>query len=101
MRVMAGLWDEWKSERIRSWTIITCPPNAVAGTLHDRMLVILAASDWAKWLGEEAATPEERKALLVPCPDEAVRIWPVNRTKIGNVRNKGAEIVQPEPASPL
>src|SRR5580704_376808 len=104
MMVMAGLWDEWKSaqgERIRSCTIITCPPNAIAGALHDRMPVILEARDWAKWLGEEAATPEELKALLVPCPDEAVKIWPVNRTKIGNVRNKGPEVVQPESAALL
>ena len=104
MMVMAGLWDEWKSargERIRSCTIITCPPNAIAGALHDRMPVILEARDWAKWLGEEAATPEELKALLVPCPDETVKIWPVNRTKIGNVRNKGPEVVQPESAALL
>jgi putative SOS response-associated peptidase YedK len=104
MMVMAGLWDEWKSargERIRSCTIITCPPNAIAGALHDRMPVILEARDWAKWLGEEAATPEELKALLVPFPDEAVKIWPVNRTKIGNVRNKGPEVVQPESAALL
>ena len=102
MMVMAGLWDEWKSaqgERIRSCTIITCPPNTIAGALHDRMPVILAASDWGKWLGEEAATSEALKALLVPCPDEAVKIWPVNRAKIGNVRNKGPEVVQPDAAS--
>jgi putative SOS response-associated peptidase YedK len=65
------------------------------------MPVILEARDWAKWLGEEAATPEELKALLVPCPDETVKIWPVNRTKIGNVRNKGPEVVQPESAALL
>ncbi|HEY2227781.1 MAG TPA: SOS response-associated peptidase [Xanthobacteraceae bacterium] len=99
MMVMAGLWDEWKSaqgERIRSCTIITCPPNAVAGALHDRMPVVLAERDWAKWLGEEAATSEELKALLGPCGDEALKVWPVNRTKIGNVRNKGPEVAQPE-----
>jgi putative SOS response-associated peptidase YedK len=104
MMVMAGLWDEWKSlqgERIRSCTIITCPPNAIAGALHDRMPVVLAADSWAKWLGEEAATPEELKALLSPCPDEALKVWPVNRTKIGNVRNKGPEVMQREPAGLL
>jgi putative SOS response-associated peptidase YedK len=30
------------------------------------MPVILAEEDWAKWLGEEPATPEELKMLLVP-----------------------------------
>ena len=59
--VMAGLWDEWtgkrNGERIKSCTIITCPPNEAIGALHDRMPVILAPEDWAKWLGEEPATP--------------------------------------------
>jgi len=68
--VMAGLWDEWTDkktgERVKSCTIITCPPNALIGTLHDRMPVILAEEDWAKWLGEEPATNDELKALLVP-----------------------------------
>jgi hypothetical protein len=36
------------------------------------------------------------KALLVPCPDEALKMWPVNRQKIGNGRNKGAEVAQAE-----
>jgi putative SOS response-associated peptidase YedK len=50
--VMAGFWDEWKDkktgERVRRCTIITCPPNALIGRLHDRMAVILAEENWAK-----------------------------------------------------
>jgi putative SOS response-associated peptidase YedK len=73
--VMAGLWDEWTDkktgERIKSCTIITCSPNALIDTLHDRMPVILAEEDWAKWLGEEPATPEELKMLLVPYRNRA------------------------------
>jgi putative SOS response-associated peptidase YedK len=42
--VMAGLWDQWTDkktgERVKSCTIITCPANALIGTLHDRMPVI-------------------------------------------------------------
>jgi putative SOS response-associated peptidase YedK len=56
--VMAGLWDEWTDkktgERIKSCTIITCPANALVGTLHDRMPVILAEEDWGKWAGRRA-----------------------------------------------
>lgn len=98
LMVMAGLWDEWKSpkgEHVKSCTIITCPPNKVAGALHDRMPVILAPDAWARWLGEQPATPDQLKALLVPCPDEALKIWPVEKTKIGNVRNKEREVVEP------
>jgi putative SOS response-associated peptidase YedK len=97
--VMAGLWDEWKDkvtgERIRSCTVITCPPNGIVGTLHDRMPVVLPEKDWAKWLGEEPATLAELKAMLVPIKDAALKLWPVNRQKIGNVRNKGREVAEP------
>jgi putative SOS response-associated peptidase YedK len=98
--VMAGLWDEWKDkktgERIRSCTVITCPPNGLIGTLHDRMPVILPENLWAKWLGEEAATADELKAMLVPYDDKDLKLWPVNRQKIGNVRNKAAEVAKQE-----
>jgi putative SOS response-associated peptidase YedK len=101
--VMAGLWEEWTDkktgERVKSCTIITCPPNALISTLHDRMPVILAEEDWAKWLGEVPATSDELKALLVPCKDDALTMWPVNRQKIGNVRNKDREVATPEALS--
>ena len=94
--VMAGLWDEWTDkktgERIKSCTVITTAPNSVIGALHDRMPVILPEKHWAKWLGEEPATPAELKAMLVPINDDALKLWPVNRQKIGNVRNKAAEV---------
>jgi putative SOS response-associated peptidase YedK len=61
------------------------------------MPVILAEEDWAKWLGEEVGTNDELKALLVPFKDEALIMWPVNRQKVGNVRNKDRDVAEPEP----
>ena len=58
--------------------------------------VILAERDWPKWLGEEPATEEGLKTLLVPCPSEELRLWPVDK-RVGNVRNKGPELAQPLP----
>jgi putative SOS response-associated peptidase YedK len=53
--VMAGLWAKWKSaasgEEVLSCTILTCGPSKVISELHNRMPVILAESDWPKWLG--------------------------------------------------
>jgi putative SOS response-associated peptidase YedK len=57
-----------RGETIRSCTVITCAVNEVLGELHDRMPVILAEKDWPKRLGEEPATSDELKALLVPAP---------------------------------
>jgi putative SOS response-associated peptidase YedK len=95
--VMAGLWAKWKSpsgEQVLSYTILTCEPNKALGELHNRMPVILAESDLPQWLGEVQASEDKLLALLKPCPDEALKIWPVDRM-VGNVRNKGPQLAMP------
>ena len=96
--VMAGLWSTWKSpitgETIPTCTVLTCAPNNVMAELHTRMPCILGEADWAKWLGEEPALPERLLDLLHPCPDEWLKIFMVDQ-KVGNVRNKGAELATP------
>jgi putative SOS response-associated peptidase YedK len=81
--VMAGQWAKWKSptsgEEVLSCTILTCEPNNAMGELHDRMPAILAKIDWPKWLGVELASDQELLALLKPCRDEALKIWPVDK----------------------
>ncbi len=95
---MAGLWSKWRDpvngEEVLSCTVLTCEPNAVMAEIHNRMLVILDESDWPMWLGEEPASELELLALLRPCPDETLKIWPVDN-RVGNVRNTGAELVLP------
>ena len=58
------------------------------------MPVILAEFDWPKWLGEELASEQELLGLLKPCPDEALKIWPVDKM-VGNVRNNGPRLILP------
>jgi putative SOS response-associated peptidase YedK len=96
--VMAGLWAKWKDPKsgneIQSCTVLTCGPNRVMVELHDRMPVILLERDWAKWLGEEPATEQELVALLKPCSDDVLKIWPVGKA-VGNVKNTGPELALP------
>ena len=63
------------------------------------MPVLLDKADWGKWLGEEPASEAELKAMLHPCPPDAIDVWPVSRD-VGNVRNDGPQLVEPveEPA---
>jgi putative SOS response-associated peptidase YedK len=91
---LAGLWDRWKSPEgawVVSCAIVTGPPNAAIAALHDRMPVILGEADWPVWLGERDG---EAKALLRPCPDAWLKIWPVSPA-VNSVRNKGAELLDP------
>jgi putative SOS response-associated peptidase YedK len=96
--VMAGLWSSWKNptsgEKVLSCTILTCGPNEIMAELHDRMPVILGEGDWPLWLGEEEATHEQLLEMLKPCPDEWIKVWPVDN-KVGDVRNTGAELMLP------
>jgi putative SOS response-associated peptidase YedK len=94
---MAGLWERWKSpanEIVPSATIITCAPNALMAKLHNRMPVILNEAAWPRWLGEEPATADELKALLVACPDDDLTMWPVSKA-VGNVKNNDPLLIEP------
>ena len=71
LMALAGLWDTWRSsaeERIRSFTIITTPPNQLCAKLHNRMPAVLKPDAWPLWLGEQPAELAKVKALLVPYP---------------------------------
>lgn len=95
--VMAGLWAKWKSSRgeeVLSCTVLTCAATGIVGALHDRMPVILPESEWPKWLAEEAASEEELFALLKPCADDLLKVWPVGK-QVGNVKNNGVQLLMP------
>lgn len=94
---LAGLWEAWKNpetqEDLRTFSVLTCEPNALVAQVHDRMPVILSAEGAARWL--DATTPaSELHALLVPSPAEALVAWEVGRA-VGNVRSQGAELIEP------
>jgi hypothetical protein len=69
-------------------------PNDTVAGIHDRMPVVLAEGDWPMWLGEEPAKPDELLALLKPCADDMLKIWPVDNA-VGNVRNKRPPLIKP------
>ena len=95
---MAGLWESWtdplNGEQVLSCTVFTCAPNQAMAAVHDRMPVILAESDWPKWLGEDPASEDELLAMLRPCPDDWLKIWPVDR-RVGNVKNNDENLILP------
>ncbi len=66
----AGLWNDWMDRQrdtvIRSFTIITCPPDDFTRSLHNRMPLILDPSSWSAWLDAEERAPEELWTVLTP-----------------------------------
>ena len=54
------------------------------------MPVIVAPSEWARWIGDE---PDPRD-LLKPYPSELMTMWPIS-TRVNSPRNDDPEILDP------
>lgn len=112
---VAGLWAAWKDPAaqdtrsadgdggpdgwLHSVTVVTTAANATMRPIHDRMPVILPHSAWAEWLDPNMHDTERLSELLVPACDDVLTMHAVS-TDVNNVRNKGAELVEPiDPAA--
>lgn len=76
---MAGLFEHWQApdgSPLVSTTIVTCPANSTVARLHNRMPVILGASDTGRWLDPQLPLAEAQ-ALLVPAADDLLITFPV------------------------
>jgi putative SOS response-associated peptidase YedK len=70
---IAGLWrtDPAIGE---AFTMLTCEPAPDVATYHDRSIVVLPPTEWARWL--DPATPEAE--LLRPLPAGSFAVEQVN-----------------------
>jgi putative SOS response-associated peptidase YedK len=87
----AGLWEFWRSpdgEPLTSVTIITTDAVGDLRGIHDRMPLILPATEWDAWLDMD--NPATAVAPLLESPDpkliEQLELRPVS-PRVGNVRN--------------
>jgi putative SOS response-associated peptidase YedK len=95
----AGLWEVWRPDddparRLVSCTIVTTPANAAVAPLHDRMPAVLGRDTWVAWLDRDNEDLGALHALLVPAPDDAVRLRRVSRA-VNDVRNDGPALLDP------
>ncbi|MGF1599511.1 MAG: SOS response-associated peptidase [Acidimicrobiales bacterium] len=110
--VFAGLWERWRppddgadesgdrgvadgGDVLETCVILTCGPNETMATIHDRMPVLLAPSDWDAWLAD-TDEPARLAALLRPAPDGLLSLRAVGPA-VNNVRNNRAELLEPDP----
>jgi putative SOS response-associated peptidase YedK len=65
---LAAIWETWRypatGEDIKTFCVLTCEPNSLVATIHDRMPVILHPADYGRWLG----TGPDPRDLLKPFP---------------------------------
>jgi len=93
----AGLWEFWRSpdgEPVVSTSIITTEAVGRMQQIHDRMPLVLPASEWDQWL-DPAVAGADLLPMLVP-PDlsliDALEVRPVG-AQVGNVRNDSSDLL--------
>jgi putative SOS response-associated peptidase YedK len=100
----AGLWEVWRDPSrpdapyLQTCAIVTAAANEVMAPIHDRIPVVLAAPDWARWL-DLSHGPDVAARLLRPPPAEWFEAFPVG-SLVNNVRNDGPELLVPLPPPP-
>ena len=91
----AGLYEIWTpplGEKLVTCTIITTQPNALMGSIHDRMPVILGQDERQEWLDSEQRDTPRLLSLLKPYPADEMTARPVSRL-VNNPRNDSAELI--------
>ena len=92
----AGLYEWWRPSP-ETWeatfTILTCPPNALAARVHDRMPVILPEARIDEWLYGSERETDELKALLQPAPEGMLLVRTVS-PRVNSVRNDGPDLIE-------
>lgn len=98
---VAGLWSVWRDRALgedapwlHTCTVITTSANHTMQPVHDRMPVILPRREWARWLDPANTDAPALQAMLLPAADDVLTMHAVS-TAVNNVRNKGAELINP------
>ena len=76
-----------------SAAVITTEANRLMSSIHDRMPVILASSQWATWLDPATDDLDALSTLLVGCNDDVLVMHEVS-TEVNNVRNNDATLIE-------
>ncbi len=96
----AGLYDVWRDKagkELKTYTIITTEPNALVGSIHNRMPAILEKQDEEMWLNPDVTEPDRLVKLLHPYPAEEMEAYPVSRL-VNAPANDTKEILEPAQA---
>ncbi len=102
---MAGLYEFWRpadsdpadpSSWLTSMTLLTTSAPDGTGRIHDRAPLMIDRAHWSAWLDPQLTDPEQVQGVLVPAAPGPLEAYPVS-TRVNNVRNNGAELVEPLP----
>ncbi|EHK52794.1 hypothetical protein MAXJ12_33479 [Mesorhizobium alhagi CCNWXJ12-2] len=96
---LAAIWEMWREpktgEDIKTFAVLTCEPNEMMATIHDRMPVVLHSSDYRRWLMDP-----DPSDLMKPFPADLMTMWRIDR-KVGNYKNDTPDILDVAPPADL
>lgn len=108
---LAGLWATWKppgrppapdAQPLVTCAVVTTAAVGPLTAIHDRMPLVLPPESWAAWLDPDSGDPGSLLAGVPSWLAAAMELRPVS-TAVNNVRNNGAELLEPvtlEPEQP-
>jgi len=91
-----GIWEYWAKEGatpLLSCAIVVTHANEMVANIHDRMPVIVAPEDYARWLDPAVDAREAIEPMMQPFPAELMRAYPVS-TRVNNARNDDAGLLE-------
>ncbi len=94
LMLLAGIWDVWyKGDyAMRTFSILTCPPNKEVAPLHNRMPLILPLREQQeRWLSNLSV--EEVIEMLHTPPDGLLGLYQVS-DKVNSVKNDSPDLQQ-------
>jgi putative SOS response-associated peptidase YedK len=89
--VLAGVWQDWGPDQAPSFAVVTTGANAAMAPIHHRIPVVIEATDWGLWLGEEG----KGAARLMHPPAEDVLAFHRVSTAVNSNRAEGPELIEP------
>jgi len=92
----AGLYEHWQSPdggELHTCTILTCPPNGLVESYHNRMPVMLGEDARWKWL-EPDTDQSALLDLLAPYPADEMKCFAVSKA-VNSPHNDSPEILSP------
>ena len=97
---LAGLYERWLApggEVLDTCTVITTDANDLLREVHDRMPVIIAPQEYARWLDR---TTNAVADLIAPYPSELLRAYPIS-TRVNAVKNDDATLLERVDEAPI
>ncbi|HYT97495.1 MAG TPA: SOS response-associated peptidase [Casimicrobiaceae bacterium] len=90
---LAGLYERWLApdgQVLDTCTIVTTDANDLLRDVHDRMPLIIAPEDYARWLDRSTSAVTD---LIAPYPADALRVHPIS-SRVNAVKNDDAALLE-------